>query len=318
MLRIHFTDQDLARVRVAAAPDPLWETVLALQKLVLDGIPVFAHWRRRVRREVHEQGSRGALRFLLALAPPARYFPDFLTPPESAGGLAAGLDALLGTPVRRLGHEIALLERDRRLPRWTSGVVAGDPAALRQVSDALRLAHDTLVVPQWSAVRTRVDTDRALRSRRAGEGGALGLLDSLRPVFRWEAPVLTARYPIDRDLYLRGRGLRLVPSYFCWDTPVALVDDDLDPVVVFPVSHDSEGTPVSRELAVLLGRTRAAVLHAVAGSCHGGELADRLGISATAVSRHTTVLREAGLITSSRDGAMVLHGLTPLGAALLG
>jgi len=318
LLRIHFTDQDLARVRVAAAPDPLWETVLAMQKLVLDGIPVFAHWRRRVRREAHEQGSRGALRFLLALAPPARYFPDFLTPPESAGGLDAGLDALLGTPVKRLSHEVALLERQQRLPRWTRGIVAGDAAALGQVTDALRFAHDTLVAPYWTSVRTRVDNDRALRSRRAGEGGALGLLDSLRPTFRWEAPVLTSRYPVDRDLRLNGRGLRLVPSYFCWDTPVALADEDLEPVVVFPVSHESEGAPVSRELAMLLGRTRAAVLHAVAGGAPGGELADRLGISATAVSRHTAVLRDAGLITSTRDGAMVRHSLTSLGAALLG
>lgn len=318
MLRIHFTDQDLARVRVAAAPDPLWETVLAMQKLVLDGIPVFAQWRRRVRREMHEQGSRGALRFLLALAPPARYFPDFLTPPESAGGLAAGLDALLGTPVTRLGHEVALLERHQRIPRWTRGIATGDSAALRQVSDALRLAHDTLVAPQWTAVRTRVDNDRALRSRWAGEGGALGLLESLRPTFHWTAPVLTARYPVDRDLHLRGRGLRLVPSYFCWDTPVALADEELEPVVVFPVSHDREPVPVPRELTLLLGRTRAAVLHAVATGAHGGELADRLGISATAVSRHATVLRDAGLITSTRDGAMVLHSLTPLGAALLG
>ncbi|WP_410660056.1 ArsR/SmtB family transcription factor [Amycolatopsis sp. lyj-112] len=77
--------------------------------------------------------------------------------------------------------------------------------------------------------------------------------------------MLTARYPLDRDLHLRGRGLRLVPSYFCWDTPVALADD---------------------------------------------ELADRLGISATAVSRHAAVLRDGGLITSTRDGAMVLHSLT--------
>lgn len=318
MLRIHFTDQDLARIRVAAAPDPLWETVLAMQKLVLDGIPVFAHWRRRVRRELREQGARGALRFLLALAPPARYFPDFLTPPESAAGLAAGLDALLGTPVTRLGREVALLERERRLPRWSQGIVAGETATLRQVADALRLAHETLVAPQWTAVRTLVDTDRALRSRRAGEQGALGLLDSLRPTFGWEAPVLTARYPVDRDLHLRGRGLRLVPSYFCWDTPVALADEDLEPVVVFPVSHDHERAPVPRELAALLGRTRATVLHAVAGCAHSGELADRLGISATAVSRHTTVLRDSGLLTSTRDGAMVLHSLTPLGAALLG
>lgn len=316
MLRIHFTHHDLARVRIAAAPDPLWETVLAMQKLTLDGIPAFARWRRRVREELRERDVRAAVRFLQAIAPPARYFPDFLTPAESADGLKAGLAALRGTPVARLGREVGLMAQHRRLPRWTHGLAAG--MALDQVTEALEIAHDKLVAPQWTNVRTQVDTDRAVRSRLAGESGTLGLLDSLRPAFRWEAPVLTARYPIDRDLHLRGRGIRLVPSYFCWDTPVALADDDLPPVLVFPVSHEHEPAPLPKHLATLLGRTRAAVLYAVAGCPTSGELADRLGISAAAVSRHTTVLRDAGLITSRRHGAAVLHNLTPVGAALLG
>lgn len=316
MLRIHFTDRDLARVRVAAAPDPLWETVLAMQKLTLDGIPAFARWRRRVREGLRERDTRTAVRFLQTIAPPARYFPDFLTPAESEDGLKAGLAALRGTPADRLGREVGLMAQHRRLPSWTHGLAAG--AALDQVAEAVRIAHDTLVAPQWTTVRTQVDTDRAVRSRLAGESGALGLLESLRPAFRWEAPVLTVRYPIDRDLHLRGRGIRLVPSYFCWDTPVALADDDLPPVLVFPVSHEHEPAPLPKHLAALLGRTRAAVLHAVAGCPTSGELADRLGISAAAVSRHTTVLRDAGLLTSRRHGAVVLHNLTPVGAALLG
>ncbi|OXM49359.1 transcriptional regulator [Amycolatopsis thailandensis] len=316
MLRIHFTDHDLARVRIAAAPDPLWETVLAMQKLALDGIPAFARWRRRVREELRERDARTAVRFLQAIAPPARYFPDFLTPAESAGGLKAGLAALRGTPSDRLGREVGLMAQHHRLPKWIHGLAEG--VALDQVAEALKIAHDTLVAPQWTTVRTQVDTDRALRSRLAGESGTFGLLDSLRPAFRWEAPILTARYPIDRDLHLRGRGIRLVPSYFCWDTPVALADDDLPPVVVFPVSHEHEPAPLPKHLATLLGRTRAAVLYAVAGCPSSGELADRLGISAAAVSRHTTVLRDAGLITSRRHRAVVLHNLTPVGSALLG
>ncbi|MGW4131137.1 ArsR/SmtB family transcription factor [Amycolatopsis japonica] len=318
MLRIHFTDRDLARVRVAAAPDPLWETVLAMQKLTLDGIPAFARWRRRVREGLRERDARTAVRFLQTIAPPARYFPDFLTPAESACGLKAGLSALRGTPADRLGREVALMAKHHRLPGWTQGLAAGASAALDQVAGALQIAHDTLVAPQWTNVRTQVDTDRALRSRLAGETGTLGLLESLRPAFRWEAPVLTVRYPVDRDLRLDGRGIRLVPSYFCWDTPVALADDDLPPVLVFPVSHEHEPAPLPKHLATLLGRTRAAVLYAVAGCPTSGELADRLGISAAAVSRHTTVLRDAGLIASRRHGAVVLHNLTPMGAALLG
>ncbi|MFC8373392.1 winged helix-turn-helix domain-containing protein [Streptomyces sp. NPDC057239] len=47
------------------------------------------------------------------------------------------------------------------------------------------------------------------------------------------------------------------------------------------------------------------------------ETADRVGISLPSASQHTTVLRNAGLITTTRTGIAVLHTLTPLGTALL-
>ncbi|MDX2745642.1 MULTISPECIES: helix-turn-helix domain-containing protein [Streptomyces] len=42
-----------------------------------------------------------------------------------------------------------------------------------------------------------------------------------------------------------------------------------------------------------------------------------MGVSASSASRHATVLRDAGLVTSSRHGASVLHTLTPVGASVL-
>ena len=39
--------------------------------------------------------------------------------------------------------------------------------------------------------------------------------------------------------------------------------------------------------------------------------------SPASVSRHTHVLREAGLVATTRDGTAVRHTLTPLGIALL-
>ena len=70
-------------------------------------------------------------------------------------------------------------------------------------------------------------------------------------------------------------------------------------------------------LAALVGRNRAAVLGAVADGCTTTELAVRVGISIAAASQHASVLRDAGLITSSRQGGAMLHALTPLGAGLL-
>ncbi|WP_209644884.1 ArsR/SmtB family transcription factor [Kibdelosporangium banguiense] len=47
------------------------------------------------------------------------------------------------------------------------------------------------------------------------------------------------------------------------------------------------------------------------------ELAKRLGVAPSSVSRHTNVLREAGIIATYRQGSSVLHSATSLGIALL-
>ncbi|GHF15388.1 hypothetical protein GCM10014715_83320 [Streptomyces spiralis] len=47
------------------------------------------------------------------------------------------------------------------------------------------------------------------------------------------------------------------------------------------------------------------------------QFADRVGISLPSASQHTTVLRHAGLLTTTRNGSAVLHTLSPLGEALL-
>ena len=55
-------------------------------------------------------------------------------------------------------------------------------------------------------------------------------------------------------------------------------------------------------------------------TAHGvttGELARRIGISPATASHHATILREAGLVASERQGNQVLHQLSPAGADLL-
>ncbi|WP_143576726.1 ArsR/SmtB family transcription factor, partial [Streptomyces acidiscabies] len=63
---------------------------------------------------------------------------------------------------------------------------------------------------------------------------------------------------------------------------------------------------------------RAAVLRAVVAG-HGvtsAELARRAEVSPATVSHHTTLLRDAGLITTRREGPHAHHFPTPLGAHL--
>ncbi|AYF29660.1 MULTISPECIES: ArsR/SmtB family transcription factor [Micromonospora] len=327
MLKIIFSGEDVLRTRVAPAADPLWELVLSLH--LLQGRsrdPMMTTWRRTVAHGLRTDTDAEQYRLLLALNPPRGYFPDFLTPSASREGIEAGLDAVRGTPVDMLRRDLTRLAGETALPSSAGALARGEPATLHHLTDAMARYQSLAVTPYWARVQAAVEADRARRARAMLDGGAEGLLASLRPNMRWVSGVLEVLdYPDTRELHLDGRGLLLVPSFFCSRTPVALVDPTLPPVLVYPVDRLAGLTPASgpaaspqgEALAALLGRTRSRVLQAADEGCTTGEMARRLRISAAAASQHTTVLRNAGLLVSQRDRNTVLHTLTPLGRAVL-
>ncbi|MFG3302064.1 ArsR/SmtB family transcription factor [Micromonospora chersina] len=331
MLKVVFSREDILLTRVAPAADPVWELVLSLHLLQGRGRdPLLTEWRRTVARGLRTDSVAERYRLLLALNPPRGYFPDFLTPYASKDGLEAGLEAVRGTPADMLRRDLTLLAEENALPSSASALARGEPEVLRHLTDSMLRYQSLAVTPYWSRIQAAVEADRARRARAMLDGGAEGLLASLRPSMRWDGGVLEVLdYPDSRELHLDGRGLLLVPSFFCARTPVALLDPSLPPVLVYPVdrlgglmpeagSGAGRADAAQREaLAALLGRTRAGVLEAADEGCTTGEVARRLRISAAAASQHTTVLRNAGLLVSHRDRNTVLHTLTPLGRAVL-
>ncbi|MFF3755289.1 ArsR/SmtB family transcription factor [Streptomyces sp. NPDC002018] len=331
MLRIHFTGKDLGGVRMAAGPDPLWETILSFHRIRdRRGPLVFGEWRKETRTRLKSETV-----LLSALVPRRGYFPDFLTPIQGRPGFAAGLEALRATPPERVRAELALLavERagaERRASRRSPSrkPPVEPPAALGEAGDgrlgalvdALRTYHRAAIEPYWPHIRARAEADRALRGRALLDGGADELLGTLPPMLRWRSPVLEADYPVERELRLDGRGLLLQPSFFCRGTPVVFQDPTLPPVLVYPVTHSDAPAVTERagpSLGRLVGHTRSAVLRAIEHGSTTSELARRTGVSLASASQHACVLREAGLIVTLRHGNAVLHTLTPLGAALL-
>lgn len=312
MLRIHFTDEDLARTVVAPTADPLWELVLSRFRLD-EHNPAFHSWSRAVRGRIGRYGP--AVRALQVLTPEGPYFPDLLTPPEGADGLEAGLAAIRAVPAARVAAEFAFMGR---LPEWAAPLARGDAATVEVLVKALRALHNVLVAPFAEVIQESVDTDRARRARDLMDGGVHGLLSGFAPFARWEPPVLEADYPVSRDLHLAGRGIRLVPSYFCHGRAISLADPKLPPVLVYPISDTDRWEGVAADgLAALLGATRSAVLTSARAGAGTTELARRVGTSAASVSRHTAVLRAAGLLRTTRRGAHTEHSLTPLGESLI-
>ncbi|MFH8442867.1 helix-turn-helix domain-containing protein [Streptomyces sp. NPDC018026] len=319
-LRIHFTADDLARTTVAAGPDPMWELVSSLHRLqsARSGVR-HRRWLRHVHGRLHSAHSgslREALGPLTRLVPRRGDFPDFLTP-QGGGDFAAALDRVAATPGHRVRRELAGAFRGRRAPGWIRRLAADDRACRRELRTALTVYYREVLRPHLPEIGETVLAERALCGRSVVDGGVGALLSTLAPSIRWAAPLLSTDYPSDRDVFLRGRGITLIPSFFCVDTPVALIDPELPPVLVYPVTAGAgPQTAVPEGLAALLGRTRARAVRALAHPRSTTELARRLGVSAGTASRHATALREAGLVVSARRGNTMLHVVTELGRDL--
>ncbi|MGH3323809.1 MAG: ArsR/SmtB family transcription factor [Streptomyces sp.] len=321
MLRVHFTSGDLARTRIADGPDPLWESVLSLHRMQErrpDSVP--ADWRKHVAQQAAEP-----LRLLIPLVPARGYCPDFLTAAGAAEGFEAGLDALLSTPRSQLRSEIGRLGANGPLDPWTRSVGEGAAPALSRLGTALRDYQRIALGATWHRLRARIEADRAQLARTQWYRGTEAMLRTFGHGIRWRPPVLECEYPVDRDLQLEGRGLLVIPSYFCRRTPVALADTSLPPTLVYPATTTHSTGPTASladnadtaHLARLLGHTRTAVLQSVGGDCTTSELARRAGVSLSSASEHASVLRGAGLISSSRRRNAVHHAITAVGLALL-
>jgi len=318
VLRVVFTAGDLKRIRVATGPDYMWEIANSVQTLQRrDGAAAFGAWRGAVRARLSPDSRR-----LADLLPAHGYSPDFLTPVIGGDRLATAVDVVMNTPLHRLDTDLTRLSASRRLPSWIGRLALGHLAAVDLLGAAIHTYQAEAVAPYWPRIRAHVEADCLIRLHTLRHGGAEGLLAGLGPRMRWRPPVLEVDYPVSQTLRLEGRGLALQPSYFCWPTPVSLFDPVLSPVLVYPIPHNAwprpdPGQDPLKALGALMGPTRAAILIAARTARTTGELAGRLAVSTPAVSQHTAVLRDAGLLITVRQAGRALHITTAEGHALI-
>lgn len=323
MFRIHFTQADLLRTRLAREPDPMWEVVLSLHTLQTPGNGVFTPWRRHAVNSL----SQGTVRRLLELAPPIGYFPDFLTPIGADQSLEEELEQLQATPGPTLSEQIQLMAAPNRVrgrlrvTRWMRDLHDGSAASMRVLADCVRDYDRVGLGPFWDHIRAAIAADRAERAEEYAVGGLDALLNGLHPTVRWRPPFLEVENLNVSDFHLQGRGLLLQPSYFCDVAPTKLHECGDQPVLIFPIRSRGLLRPHAGtdhdHAAALLGATRAAALAATADGCTTSRLAHQCEVAISTASEHATVLRDCGLISTERDGGSVIHRITDLGARLL-
>jgi DNA-binding transcriptional ArsR family regulator len=289
-------------------------------------------------------GPETALLYALNSADPLLDLHTVVGPASSIG---EALECLERAPDEQLRRELDVLrpslERSEPWARaWVRDLSAGDRRARRELVRRFDDYHQHAVGPYWDAMRRHLEAEAAHRARIMAEGGVDRLLATLHPGVRWRPPRLdigpSARTGCpggngQRGVQPRfhvpdGRSLVLVPAVFDLHEPYLLwstADETLPYVLLYPALRDIDDArslwsapgPSHRALEMLVGRTRARALEAIADTCTTSELAQRIGVSPPTASHHVSVLREAGLIASHRTGSNVLHYVTARGAALL-
>lgn len=315
MLRIHFTSTDLRRITLAPGPAPLWEIVVSVHRLRVPPTVGLRHrfglnrWEREVGRGVEARAG-----VLLDLIPKEDFLPDFLLP--LVGDLAEGVELVARAPASQVSADLRRLAAHREDSRWSQDLAADAPGTRQALARDLHRYFDSSVAPWWPRIQASGLADRALRAESLLRGGTDALLATLDPQWRWEPPILRIPFPSAWDVDLGGRGLLLLPSYFILG-PFLLPRPGESTVLAYPMYRGERPGGATDTLGPLLGRTRAAVLATLRAPATTTSVAEQVGVSLASASQHTTVLRNAGLVLTSRMGGAVLHTLTPLGAALL-
>ncbi|MCL7428129.1 DUF5937 family protein [Streptomyces sp. YS415] len=324
-LTLDLGTEDLTRCRFAISP--LCQTHEALRLLRRPARHGYHRgWLRRVRRTV---AALDLSPLWLFIPPPGGYIPDFLGPPpdEPYPSIEDELARMRATDPALAHAEMA------RSLACTPGLAASpegraaldDPAAtVRRLADLTEQAWHALLAPDWPRHRAVLEGDIAHRSRQAADGGLDALLTGLHPGIGWAGHTLTLRMygEVADAQHADGRGVLLMPSVFVWPDVVSGFARPWQPTVIYPARgmgrlHDSGPPSPSQALARLLGHHRAALLTGLTTPASTTELAARHGLAPSTVSAHLSVLREAGLLVSRREGLHVLYGRTELGEDLI-
>jgi len=310
VIRIHLSSDDIARIRVVESADFGME--------LMSGGALAAHlWRppstQRLARWHQEMQRRQDARTLSIVTGLyiSRHVPGMLGRPDrmQAAAVADHLDGLATAD---------------RLTRFNQALANGDLTAHEQLATAIADFRAAAVEPYRRRISSAVARAGARTITRAASSGIGLVLSTLHPSIRWNRSTLTLATDTEHDLELDGRTLVLRPLALAAGF---ILDHDIEPeavVIGYPTPYtisapDARIPTASPALSALLGGSRAAALATITWSpaITTGQLAEALGLSPAAASRHTTVLRDAGLIDTVRDGPAVRHRPTRLGTDLI-
>ncbi|MFE6997290.1 DUF5937 family protein [Microbacterium sp. NPDC057659] len=255
------------------------------------------------------------------------YMPDFLTtdarwdltPADEVAALRVaplpGILVDLGKMIQRSSGE-----RQQALRRMRA-----DPERARAlIADAWEQVWDAALAPVWPQLERMLRADIAVRARTVTADGLAAMAGELHRSVRWsDGAVRVQLRRHSEDVDCRGSGLVLVPSVMSSWGCMVLTEPPAQPTLFYPARGVTAGwardsADLAQSLGALVGPVRAGILLQAHVPRTTSQVAADAGIAVSTASHHLTVLRDAGLLTSSREGNRMLHLRTPLGEGLVG
>ncbi|WP_406261225.1 DUF5937 family protein [Streptomyces chartreusis] len=292
--------------------DFLWRTTFSDLFMPFAGIPgrstlpgaTLAEELDQLDKLTDEQFVDAALEFTCAL-------------PYSTGGP----DALSDPEVRHRALDLAAARGPRQL-RFSERLLVDPPRIRAWLRQFLQDCDEAFFAEAWSRLRHQLANDARHKTdllRHKGLAEALAAVTLDEPAARITVDKLGEGHTAVGD-----GGLLLVPTSLGWPHLMVLHRHDWQPVLHYPVGSPELAAPPSVEqlalrMSALSHPVRMRICRHLARSAYTtGELAQVHGMTAPEISRHLSVLKKAGLVTTRRRGRYVLHQLDVTVVARLG
>ncbi|MCF3121249.1 winged helix-turn-helix transcriptional regulator [Streptomyces arenae] len=201
--------------------------------------------------------------------------------------------------------------------RFTRRLLDDPPVVRAWVRNLLQDCDDAFFADTWTRVSHQLAADARHKTellRRKGLGEALKAISGAVSLAEDGRLITVDKITSGRTTTGSG-GLVLVPTSLGWPHLMVLHRKGWQAAITYPVGSPGLTAPptveqLTRRMAALAHPVRMRLCrHLARGAYTTSELADAHGMTAPEISRHLSVLKKAGLITTRRRGRYVQHQL---------
>ena len=326
MITLQLSPADVEKVRFSFSP--LIE-VSASYKVLLrpDRHTVYQSWVD----ETNLLFDRIEFPYMTAVILEHGYIVDFITPtpPKTILNFEDEIDRVRETPDDVIRKNVEQVISKAGISPIRQMFLDHPREALECLIEELRFYWQQALAPHWAQMRNILEADVVYRARMLATYGIDAMFTDLADYVAYQQGALQVHKNHDdcglnqpHIVQLQGQGLQLVPAIFASTGGAWQVVPEWLPMVIYrPRGLGLWKQPHLPEpdeaLQLTLGTSRARLLQVLAEPLHTTDLAQRLNVTAGAISQQLGRLSQAGLIESYRSGSKVFYRLSTRGERLL-